>query len=238
MAYKISDAMRDRLKKAVRDFNRVIDKTSKLYQSGDAAPVLPEKRSVRDILKDTQSYEELRRELRAMNRIKNAKAMDIVSFQGQDMTRWQAKQIRYDIRTANANREKIRDLIGYDRAVDTENLRERRLVDLTNLSPKQLKEYFESLHSETFMSGQQARLKMLKDNYKEAIRKNFTRSKARKLISYINELEDDEFAEAYVNGEIEDTNFVYGPEEMNSRFTATQTSLLNALQSARSKRIT
>lgn len=236
MAYKISDAMRERVKKAVRDFNRTIDKTSKMYQSGGTSPIIPTKRSTTDILKSTSSYAELRRELRSMNRITKGKATDIVNFQGKDMTIWQRDQIKYDIKAANRNRAEIRERTGYQSLVDTENLRERKEIDLSELSPKQVNEYIESLHEESTSSGQEARLQLMMDNYKQSIRENFTEYEAKQIISRVNELSPLEFAQATFANRIKDNDFSYSSTQRKAKYNAIKTALDAEIKNVRKNR--
>ena len=236
MAYNISDAMRERVKQAVRNFNKVIDKTSQMYQTGGKAPIIPTKRSTTDILKSTSSYAELRRELRSMNRITKGKATDIVNFQGKDMTIWQRDQIKYDIKAANRKRAEIRELTGYQSLVDTENLRERKPIDLSDLSSKQINEYIEALHEETTSSGQEARLQLMMDNYKQSIRENFTEYEAKQIISRVNELSPLEFAQATFANRIKDNDFSYSSTQRKAKYNAIKTALDAEIKNARKNR--
>lgn len=240
MAYRPTDKFKRDVINAVRRFNRTIDRLSRMYQSSDAPPIIPEKRSVRDILKSVESYDELRREVRSMNRFRNGKPMDVVNFQGQNMTRWQAQQIRYDIKTANAKREEIRNMIGYQevkRPVDTENLGERHLVDLTGLDKATVNEYINSLHKETTFSGQYERLALMKENYKKSFRSNFDSDQISLLYEYVDQLSDEEFARYYVNNELEDVNYIYGPIDAAVRYNDTRDKLKAAVEDARAIRL-
>lgn len=214
MAYKPSEKQNQRLKEAVKNFNRVITQLNKQYGSGDSAPVIPEKRSMTDIKKNVSNYNEFRRELAALNRINKAKATDIVEFNNVKMTRYDVRELKNNIRQANKQRAKFRDIIGYDETrTDTENLRERKMPDLKYLNKSQVEHIIESAASEALSKGQLERIKRLKENYKQGLRENFTKSQAKRMITMVNKMDDIQFANAYMNDELEDLTFIYGPEK-------------------------
>lgn len=214
MAYKPSEKQNQRLKEAVKNFNRVITELNKQYGSGDSAPVIPEKRSMTDIKKNVSNYNEFRRELAALNRINKAKASDIVEFTNVKMTRYDVRELKNNIRQANKQRAAFRDIIGYDETrTDTENLRERKMPDLKYLNKSQVEHIIESAASEALSKGQLERIKQLKENYKQGLRENFTKSQAKRMITMVNKMDDIKFANAYMNDELEDLTFIYGPEK-------------------------
>ena len=130
------------------------------------------------------------------------------------MLRYTVNELRNDIRQANKQRAAFRDIIGYNQMrTDSENLRNRKMPDLKKLDREQIEKIMESARKETLTSGQMARLEQLKENYKKGIRENVRKDDAERLENMVDQIDTITFANAYVNDEVENLEFVYGNEK-------------------------
>lgn len=228
--YQPTDATKERLRKAVRDYNRIINKTSKQFaQSGENA-LLPPTRKYKDIVSTITSRSEMVRELRGLERIKKGKAMDIVDFGGVSMTRYEKQEIQYDIKRANIQRAKERELIKYEKMpVDTENLHERKMVNLEGMTEEQINKWVNRLKKETYDANIDARLNLLRENYYHAIRQNQSKGQADRLIRKLNKMDAQQFASAYISGALPDMAVYYTSEDMQERYEAASANIDNYL---------
>ena len=214
MAYKPTKKQNENLRAAVKRFNSTIDRLNKHYGSGGAAPIIPKKRTMKDIKNSVSNYNEFRRELAALNRITKGKAKDIVEFDNVKMLRYSVNELKNDIRQANKQRSAFRDIIGYNQMrTDSENLRNRKMPDLNKLDREQIEKIMKSASQEALTSGQMARLEQLKENYKKGIRENVRKDDAERLENMVDQIDTITFANAYVNDEVENLEFVYGNEK-------------------------
>ena len=214
MPYKPTKKQNENLRAAVKRFNSTIDRLNRHYGSGGDAPIIPKKRTMKDIKKDISSYTEFRRELAALNRITKGKAKDIIEFDNVKMLRYSVNELKNDIRQANKQRAAFRDIIGYNQMrTDSENLRNRKMPDLNKLDREQIEKIMKSASKEALTSGQMARLEQLKENYKKGIRENVRKDDAERLENMVDQIDTITFANAYVNDEVENLEFVYGNEK-------------------------
>ena len=214
MAYKPTKKQNENLRAAVKRFNSTIDRLNKHYGSGGDAPIIPQKRTMKDIKNSVSNYNEFRRQLASLNRITKGKAKDIVEFDNVKMLRYSVNELKNDIRQANKQRAAFRDIIGYNQMrTDSENLRNRKVPDLNKLDREQIEKIMKSASQEALTSGQMARLEQLKENYKKGIRENVRKDDAERLENMVDQIDTITFANAYVNDEVENLEFVYGNEK-------------------------
>lgn len=228
MSYSFSKKQSRDIRNAVRRFNRVIDKLNQQYQSGGMAPIIPEKRTIKGIKENITNYNEFRRELASLNRLTRGKPSDktkptdIINYGGVEMTRYQAKQIKLDLAQTNKMRERYREKIGYDERkflTDTENLGDRKMPNLENMSKTAIQRFIESIHTESTELGQNQRLILLRDNYIKGLEENFSKSQARRIKSKIMSMDLETFAGMYIRDEIPDIGFLYSKENSNARYS-------------------
>ena len=230
MAYKMRKTSYENLRKAVNKVNRMIDRLNKQYQSADKPPIIPVKRDVKSLVESITSSDELKLTLRNLGNMAKKGSMDIISYEGAQMPRYMAEEIKSTLKQVNKQRSAMRHRLNYDPSmVDTENLGERVLPNLEGASQKRVQDLIDSLKAEASEYGQQQRLMNLRQSYYKSIDENFSQFHADRLKNLLDQLDLDEFGRAYLNGDILDIGYIYSKEKENERFDSVYTTIYNTL---------
>lgn len=98
----------DKLRKAIQQYNRVIDKLDKL-QDFNVYDDIPLRTNLLDEMERLQTVGDLSERIQKLKKISNPEQQEMVVFEGKRVPRYQAEEIEFYLRENNARRKSVRD---------------------------------------------------------------------------------------------------------------------------------
>lgn len=204
------------LSRTVQQFNAKLTRESK--KNPTIIEFLPERLKVADIRQQIQTRKDYNRLIKSYQRFLQKDSTKLVTNnQGYTTTIWNKREIQYKIneinrqRAAERKRANVSTYTGTMGSIIANNLKDKK-YEFNQINPKNALKQLASIDNMVRSTYIPEKLKLYKENYKQALLNNFQEEDAYNIINLVDKFSDRQFMDLYYKNPLLGIDYTYSKE--------------------------
>lgn len=204
------------LSRTVQQFNAKLTRESK--KNPTIIEFLPERLKVADIRQQIQTRKDYNRLIKSYQRFLQKDSTKLVTNnQGYTTTIWNKREIQYKIneinrqRAAERKRANVSTYTGTMGSIIANNLKDKK-YEFNQINPKNALKQLASIDNMVRSTYIPEKIKLYKENYKQALLNNFQEEDAYNIINLVDKFSDRQFMDLYYKNPLLGIDYTYSKE--------------------------
>lgn len=204
------------LSRTVQQFNAKLTRESK--KNPTIIEFLPERLKVADIRQQIQTRKDYNRLIKSYQRfLKKDSTKLVTNNQGYTTTLWNKREIQYKVneinrqRAAERKRANVSTYTGTMGSIIANNLKDKK-YEFNQINPKNALKQLASIDNMVRSTYIPEKIKLYKENYKQALLNNFQEDDAYNIIRLVDKFSDRQFMDLYYKNPLLGIDYTYSKE--------------------------